>query len=876
MSLLEVTLVLSGQEVVVVGTWAAILQTAADRLGCSKEDVVFKMRRDGKLKEIYSKTPTGWRRFFETRQPVHVFVREAGKKRKSTLYDDRNRATPESQLSSSLDTPPRPSALKKSRSSDGSRGSASREYGGSSSTNQADDCSHMAYTTKDDHIMWEKFITLLKRMPPPDTGYSHTQKERLFEDIAMHAFNGKRSTAAMRTRVRERIVVAAQKGQLAGDKLRSRYEALFPVIFRNLPSNGERSGARNTVNDSSSDSSDSDSTPPPSTRAATSTGPRAPPTISEHNPFASIPSAVPPRRTAIPSWSKEGRALRRPPMQDPLAPLPRPPLVDTSKSLPSSVSSSGIGQDGPSQSGIEGDRLSSTMPYSGPERAEAGTQKGKTTSYSTAQTGTPSLNSTGTTSTAAPAIVSPAPPLASQVGSMSLGEASSLTKAKEGGQGTDDAIVVKDESEDELMDEVIAVSSNIKPTATRTTTAPDRAGSVKDEHQGAREAVRDYLAPLFPIDGIFTLPPIDWALSLANRLKTDTLRGVNDPAARLEILVACLDEFFYFSYHKINSSYSVQRASIAIALLLLDLFHAFGDFEEVQAALVGLFFTRIFTKDAPKPGAAQAWMAYDICAAISLVFPCRPAWLITLIFDRCRHLRIEEVPPPVDDVSLTFSRLQVLLEKLAACRAFFEREPRLKLLCKTVHRPFIDSETLSNLQAFHRQTRSRLSASARAVVETTLAKIDQLNKEANTREVQRKADEERFFADQLLLISSPHPISVAAVEELIKEYSLQSQIRNGPMRKKFDSTRETWNLWILQFKSQERKQDAIVKLRDRPPNQEVQVLEKCEQTHSMCPSLGHEEQRRWHRLRCDLHLHREYHRRSVDRIKKEAPASVPL
>lgn len=900
MVLQEVTLVLGGKEVVVVGTWSSIVQIAADRLGCSKDDVVFMMKKDGRLKEVYSTSSTGWKRLIERGLPVHVSVREAGKKRKSSQYNDNGRATPESQLSSSFDTPPRPSALKKSRSSDGSRGNNSRSRaavervsrGSTNNNNQMGDCSRMVYTQKEDVIMWEKFTTLLKSMRAPDPGYTREQKEWLFAEVAMQAFKGKRSATAMKSKLSERIGIAARNGQLSGDELSSRYEALFPRMFRNLSSNhaSKRGGRQiptddtsseeeddvyiNDVDDDSSDSSESEASPPPLGRLTSTSGSKAPATISNYNPFAT-PAAAPSRR-ALPSWSKEGQALRRAGL-DPVPPFPTIPLANPAKSK--SVSSSGIGQEPSNDNSLESDRFSCTTLLSDALNEGAGTCVSRSVLQSAAQTDVPS-NGISTTSTTAPPFVSPAPPLTSQVDSMNLGEATPQEKGQETGHDTHDAIVIKDESEDELIDEIIAVSSNIQHTANRMITAPARAGSVKDEHSGAREAVRNSLAPIFPIDGIFTLPATDWALSLASRVKTDALRGVTEPASRLEVLVACLDEFFYFSYHKVNTDYSVQRASNAIALLLLDLYHAFGDVEEIQAALVEIFYTRIFSKDAPKPGAAQAWMAYDLCAAVSIIFPCRPTWLLTLILYRCRHLRIEEVPPPADEVSLTFARLQALLDKLSSCQAFCEREPRIKLLCKSVHRPYIDSETLSNLQAFNRQTRSRLPASARAAIETTLAKIDQLNKEADAREEQRKAEEERFFADQLLLLSSPFPISIAAVEEVIESYSLQSQIRNGPMRKKFDSTRETWHLWILQFKSQERKQNAIVKLRDRPPNQEVQLLENCEQTHSMCPSLGQEEQQKWHRLQCDLHLHREYHRRCINRIKKEvkkeAPAPVPL
>jgi hypothetical protein len=913
----EVRMVLDGREYLAKGTYSSIRKAAADKLNCGKEDVVLKIRREGRLVELLEPNPAAWRQLTNEIKKVFVStdagssIRKASKKRKPTAYEERRRAALESDHDSSYDTPPRPSAVKKSRSSDGSRGyagnanirsEASRVAGSStirlSTADAAKSSSRRVWTPKEDKILWDNFEALVASMPDPNPVYTAAQKEQLFQDISRQAFAGKRSASAIQSQLGERIREGARRG-----KLSLRHKAVFPFMTAN-----QMSGSRQNLNgdssyedkqyssdasadaslrevsreeiesdEESSDSSGSEYTPSDYSRLDATSRPAA---IRDYNPFAS--SSTVPSTTSMPSGGEQYHARSytsntQRPAQIHVPAATSSTVLSSLRTLTDTSLPTGIGENRPLQRGTETNLSSSTPQTSYQVRVNTDSTVG--TFPRRATQGTAPVTGANATPLSHSAARPTAQSLPSQVGNLNIGGVSPRQETRqETGQDSNGAIVIKDESDDERMDEVTVISSSTLRRSDRTAAALGRAGSVKREHQTTRESIRGFVDPFFPIQNILSLPPTDWASTLATHIKSNALQGVTEPLLRLEILVACFDEFFYFSYRKINDRFSVQRATIGVALLFLDLYHAFTDVDEVQQALTELFYDRIFSPGARGPGAPQAspqeWPTYDLCAALSLLLPCRPTWLLTLIFQRCDHFHIDEVPPPVDKVNLIFFRLQLLLQKLNACQDFIDKkEADLKLLCKSIHQPFVDSSTLSNLQAFHRQ--ARLTPMDKASTAVTLADILRHNSEATIRETMRKEEEDRFVDERLLLFSSPYQIGRVVIDGLIRDYSLSMQIKNGPSSKKFETTRETWHLWILQFRDNDRKKEAISRLRDRTPNQDVQILDRLDQTHSMCSTIGQDEQKKWHELRCNLHLHRQNHWKCVKRIKVE-PAPVQL
>lgn len=127
-----------------------------------------------------------------------------------------------------------------------------------------------------------------------------------------------------------------------------------------------------------------------------------------------------------------------------------------------------------------------------------------------------------------------------------------------------------------------------------------------------------------------------------------------------------------------------------------------------------------------------------------------------------------------------------------------------------------------------------------------------------------------------MLVSSPDPFNADTVEMLNKRYRLITQITNGPFKKKFAISRVTWYVWILQFKDQENKKQALESLREYPQAENIQFLSSWDQNHSSCRSeIDQKEQKIWHRTCCDLHLHRVYHSRIVKRyVQAQAQQQV--
>lgn len=147
-----------------------------------------------------------------------------------------------------------------------------------------------------------------------------------------------------------------------------------------------------------------------------------------------------------------------------------------------------------------------------------------------------------------------------------------------------------------------------------------------------------------------------------------------------------------------------------------------------------------------------------------------------------------------------------------------------------------------------------------------MSTIEGLNREAILQDKNREDTEEDFFKNRLMLISIPDPFHIDTVEMLNKRYNLSTQITNGPLKKKFETSRVTWFVWILQFKTLETKKLAMESLRHYPPDQNIQFLDCWDQKHSYCRTeIDEKEQEIWHRSCCDLHLHRYYHNRIIKR-----------
>lgn len=285
-----------------------------------------------------------------------------------------------------------------------------------------------------------------------------------------------------------------------------------------------------------------------------------------------------------------------------------------------------------------------------------------------------------------------------------------------------EVIVIKDESEDELLEEGVAAESisgrSIGVDNQSQSESRGRASSVKAENREIRETVREKLKDVYPVQSATILPHPQWATSLAEWLKSSALQDISDKEARIEILMACFDEFFYTSWDHVNKEFSILRACLTIVLLLLDLFHALSEeVEECQAALVNLFYHRLFHSSAQKLEGPHTWPLYDLCAAAAHFIPTRPSWLITQVCERHQHFAIEQVPPPIEQVEFNFTHLQGLLRKIASTEKYCDRETSLRPLLNIIHAPYIDLSTLANLRTSYRQSQTRLSPSVKKIVE---------------------------------------------------------------------------------------------------------------------------------------------------------------
>ena len=165
------------------------------------------------------------------------------------------------------------------------------------------------------------------------------------------------------------------------------------------------------------------------------------------------------------------------------------------------------------------------------------------------------------------------------------------------------------------------------------------------------------------------------------------------------------------------------------------------------------------------------------------------------------------------------------------------------------------------------QSASHLTPSSQSL----LAAIEEHNRKAQTEDLERREEEDAYFSARILLLCAPHSFAKHTVESLIARYLLPIQTASGPMKKRFTSTHETMHLWILQVDSASSKQAALNALRSYPPTGDLQFLSGWQQNHSWSRSAQcREEQRRWNRSCCDIHLHREHHRHAVSRLKQEA------
>lgn len=307
-----------------------------------------------------------------------------------------------------------------------------------------------------------------------------------------------------------------------------------------------------------------------------------------------------------------------------------------------------------------------------------------------------------------------------QVASLSIAESGPTSASAVMSTPTADAtnreVIIKDESEDELMEEGVVTESATEQSSMNRS----RASSVKAEHQEIREAVRENLKNIYPVQAATILPQPQWATSLVEWLKGNALQNISNTETRIEILMACFDEFYYCSWTRVNPDYSVSRACLTINLLLLDLYYALSEVEECQAALVNLFYHRIFHPSAVKIQGPHTWPPYELCAAATIVIPSRPSWLITQVCQRNHHFSIEQVPSPLEKVVFNFTRMRELLRRVTSSQKLCDREPSIRPFLNSLHSPFIDLKTFANLRTLYRQSQTRLTPEVKKIVEVSL------------------------------------------------------------------------------------------------------------------------------------------------------------
>ncbi|UZJ52021.1 hypothetical protein CBS101457_001341 [Exobasidium rhododendri] len=921
--MLDITLVLNGKErVVVLGDLKTIKDTAAGRLRCSVEQLVFKISRGpkGDLVEAVLANEA-WVDFAARKVPIYAFVKSSQGKRK-VATEDADDLNSSNDSAMTIRSHARP--VQRRRSEGVARAEGSLAGGNGVSTRHTSQIGRKSWSEKEDDDLWKRLLKQVESLPKPDVIYTQEQRDEVFSTIQRKYYSTSRTKIALEGRIRNRIKDALVMGR--GHSVPVKFKALFPRTnhktnrarqnpqYTDLSSSSEyseeeereqerererrqrerkekerreierevvkekkkdkeresRDGKRSAAVQDQSSSSESASPPPVRTVPPRQ---RLPVRIDNHNPYATHAERARASNTITASntaqstrdaggsalsWSESGRS--------------RPAGGSSNTAMPPEVltaSSNSPAVDSPARSTTT--NVNAALPTRPPRTASAHLQRTnacisvRREELVANENALFDLNisSTATSGTQPPAVI-PLRPTQRR-----LSTADRITNFSD---GISEAIVIKDEDTDEELSGVATTTEQSNEHASPLGSGIDAISvRIKAEYQSIREVVRQQIPKLFPLQRLDLLPPDLWAVDVSSWIKSYVLRDNHDKAARIEHLYAAFDEFFYQAYGRINTDYSVRRASFGTILVFLDLYHQLEDVEEVQDALAELFYQRTFGNSSANVNGSADWPSYDFCAAAAMILPTRPSWLISKVLQRANNCVIEQVPAPLSRVSALFPKIKLLLDKVIDSRIWLSKNATFRPLSECIHEPFFNDTVLSSLAALHRQTKERMSEKEADQFKTTLSALEKFNEEGRKHDSNNKAAEENFISERLILLSSPHRISTEEVQNFSSKYSLQLQGTNGPFQIKISSTCKTYHLRLLQFRDESRKRQALKSLRDHPTNIDLQYFSRWQDSHSWNrnPS-GMEEERNWHRLCCDLTLHRERHRKIIRRIKLEA------